>query len=1103
MSKLIAKRKPAKRGRAAEAHTRRQRAKVSFVILVLLIVLGGGLLVWWLVFYRSPAYKGLRALQDAYRAERPIEARISGLAYAPFANARGAPAVNKETHALAEKLLLEAVSSSPSAESRQALGIYYLTEREYDRAIHEFKTALLLEPQSAALYSDLGAALLEKGRNEKEGYNLESLAQSLSHLNRALAIDPNNREALFNRALLRKQVILTERAEHDWRSYLEKDSNSLWAEEARQYLNTVEKPIIQIGHSPQELVDGFLDAFRARDEARAWALFSPNREQLTADLLEICLKTAPRTADSSSREVFGALAYAGELDRFRGGDRYTSDLARFYLSASRQHLGAAAEARELLRRAQELYMQTQFEGAAALYTRAQRILSEIGDRCEARMATSRLALIYLEMMDTEKSASLFDELAKDCEADGHRWLLGRVLFYQSGVEFNRNEYSKAIKRAEQARAMAEEINDVQGVLSAGSALIEYYRLLGNRPEALEQISLHLPLLKASGSGVMQLARSYGIGAMTFNTFGLYDLALDYQLEALRFASQLGDYSSLSLAYTHLGLMYGKLGDLAQASNNLENAYALGEAHAEEVNGRDRMAYASLHMGNLHREAGNYAEALSKYNRSIELYSSLNFPTVLYQAYKGRLVCYIAQGDITAAQQQIDETLALIDKYRENIFEEDNRNNFFDIEQSVYDLAIGFEHSRMPDGHKALEYAEASRARSLLDSITAGAQVVSRNGQFDLVLQSGARPMPLTEIQASIPEDARLLEYAVLEDKLLVWIISRRQVKSVATKISKAELTDKVLSYLASLKSPSDTSVEVTARLARELYDHLIAPVEPMMGGSHKLHIVPDKVLNHLPWDALISPTRGTLLVEEYLVTTSPSATLFAICTAIAGEKADERNELAMIVGNPSFDRLAFPELDLLLDAESEARKISSLYSSRPLIGPAASEQAVRAEMVRVDVAHFASHCQVNPRSAMQSSLVLAKKPGNGPASAVTDGMLQAHEIYGLKLPRLRLAVLSACETGVERYYRGEGMIGMARAFLVARVPLVVASLWAVDSRATAALMTRFHEYRKVKGMSTADAIWHAKRSLLEGSVERYRQPFYWAAFQVIGGHASF
>jgi CHAT domain-containing protein len=230
--------------------------------------------------------------------------------------------------------------------------------------------------------------------------------------------------------------------------------------------------------------------------------------------------------------------------------------------------------------------------------------------------------------------------------------------------------------------------------------------------------------------------------------------------------------------------------------------------------------------------------------------------------------------------------------------------------------------------------------------------------------------------------------------------------------------------------------------------------------------------------------------------------MFALCTEFADRKASGQAERLLSVGNPSFDRLAFNNLAPLPDAQREAKEIAALYpGSRRLLGPEAREQAVRDEMAKADVAHFALHCVVDERSPKRSSLVLAKEPPGDAVKRSFDGLLEAGEIYGMNLPRMRVAVLSACQTGVERYYRGEGMIGMARAFLVARVPVVVASLWPVDSKATAELMIRFHQNRK--GRPSAEALWLAKRSMLKDSAGIYRHPFYWAAFETIGGRASF
>ena len=110
----------------------------------------------------------------------------------------------------------------------------------------------------------------------------------------------------------------------------------------------------------------------------------------------------------------------------------------------------------------------------------------------------------------------------------------------------------------------------------------------------------------------------------------------------------------------------------------------------------------------------------------------------------------------------------------------------------------------------------------------------------------------------------------------------------------------------------------------------------------------------------------------------------------------------------------------------------------------------------------------------------------------------------MKFSRTRLVVLSACQTGVERVYQGEGPIGLARPFIASGVPLVVGSLWPVESETTADLMISFHKHRKQEHISTVEALRRAQLEIIQkqqqsGSPKNY----HWAAFTVIGGYATF
>jgi CHAT domain-containing protein len=99
-------------------------------------------------------------------------------------------------------------------------------------------------------------------------------------------------------------------------------------------------------------------------------------------------------------------------------------------------------------------------------------------------------------------------------------------------------------------------------------------------------------------------------------------------------------------------------------------------------------------------------------------------------------------------------------------------------------------------------------------------------------------------------------------------------------------------------------------------------------------------------------------------------------------------------------------------------------------------------------------------------------------------------------------VLSGCETGIEQQYAGEGAIGAARPFLIAGAPTVVATLWPVDSEASAELMTSFHRHRR-EAAPVAKALRSAQIEMARRGDPRHQHPYYWAAFETIGGLSSY
>jgi CHAT domain-containing protein len=98
-------------------------------------------------------------------------------------------------------------------------------------------------------------------------------------------------------------------------------------------------------------------------------------------------------------------------------------------------------------------------------------------------------------------------------------------------------------------------------------------------------------------------------------------------------------------------------------------------------------------------------------------------------------------------------------------------------------------------------------------------------------------------------------------------------------------------------------------------------------------------------------------------------------------------------------------------------------------------------------------------------------------------------------------VLSACETGLERVFQGEGAVGMARTFLAAGAPLVIASQWKVESDSTSELMTAFHRHRRENKLPSAEALRRAQLEILRRA--EYAEPYFWSAFAAVGAYANY
>jgi CHAT domain-containing protein len=1095
----------ASRGLVAAFFSSRLRFAAYAVVLV-----GIAVGVWSLFFRQSDVDKAMLALNAAYREARPLESRISDLNYAPYVARRGpgSERVDQKELRRAELILDSARDRNSTPAVYHALGKVYLARKQFDDAIKEFEEALKGDPNNPQLYSDLGAAWLEKGavdREKEPGKGMEELGRSQDKLSRALELNPNALEAYFNRALCREFLTLYPQAEEDWREYLRRDPKSPWSEEARRHLKLLEEQKAKTSRDKQQLIQDFLAAYEGHNDDAAWAALSRSRARtgnaIVQFLIDDLLVSVRERRTSEIELKFARLSFAGKVEDEKVSDRFTADLASFYLTANDRQRSEASRAHEIMKRGIEHYDKAEWQTGIEFFTQAREVLSHSANSIEALFAEAWIGYCYLRIPDREKASELFQRLAQAFERRKYKSLFAQSLMAQADILSNENEYSKVLEKANVSLVLSERLEDYANVVRSLNAVMSTQLTFGNYRESLDATHRALKLAESLPPDPRIIWPIYHEAAMSFYLLGMPMTALEFEKRSLRIATDAGLLLHASRSYDRLAVLCARMRKYEDAIKYSEQARVEAQKVSDWKGRTNMQAHAARVLGDSYTEFGDPKRAIAFYDEALELYGKLKVDDIYrYRTHKGKLRALMALNDNAAAEPELESMLYWFEKNRDKIAEESYRNKFFDTDQSTYDIAVDFAFTRKGDAEKAFDYAETSRARSLLDLITRGARVNQDQDRPVLKLTTGTSPLTLSQIQSQLPAQTQLLQYAVLDDRLIAWVITRDNLRSAQTPITRAELDRKVANYLDALIQRSNTNVSASGG-AKDLYATLISPIESYLRRDLEIAIVPADNLNFVPFASLVSPSSGRYLIEDYTLSIAPSATVFIRASEQASRKANITSERLLVVGNPSFDHVRFPNLPDLPAATREAESIASSYGTNALINDDATRDRVKQGLADREVAHFATHAISDEQSPLLSKLLLAG--GRSESHHATPGYLQASEIYELNLPRTRLVVLSACQTGIERAYRGEGAIGLARPFLAAGVPLIVASLWPVESDATADLMISFHKHRRQGKVSTVQALRRAQLDAIHRQDSNSPKNYEWAAFVAIGGYASF
>lgn len=338
------------------------------------------------------------------------------------------------------------------------------------------------------------------------------------------------------------------------------------------------------------------------------------------------------------------------------------------------------------------------------------------------------------------------------------------------------------------------------------------------------------------------------------------------------------------------------------------------------------------------------------------------------------------------------------------------------------------------------------------------------------------------------------------------------------------------------------SASAFAAASHKLYQSILEPAIAIVG-TRRLLIVPDGALSFVPFEALVTAPDGTNYAAlPYLAKTNetiyaPSASVVAAVRGQVSGNAATSPPAILLIADPIFDtddervknlpagasvtsaarglglssavadvaeeatNSGIPagfRLSRILGTREEAEQIGQTAESAGLkavrwLDLEASEANVEERDLKpYRVLHFATHGLLNAKRPQFTGVVLSLV-GNKDRS---DGFLRTNEVFNLRLAS-PLVVLSACETGLGKESRGEGVMGLTRAFMYAGAPVVGVSLWSVNDKATADLMADFYKNLLTKdGAKPAAALLAARQNMIANT--KYSAPFYWAPFVLVG-----
>lgn len=990
----------------------------------------------------------------------------------------------------------------PTLETAHAKALIYILRNEFNLAIERLEQALKEIPAAktnAELLNDLAVAYLARAHDEEQPIDI---FEALLVIDSAVTADPNLLVAQYNQALILQKLYLYISARKYWTTHLAKEKSEEWKAEINKYIDELNQPTLTALWE-KEKPKVSLAALRG-DYTTVKQIVSeyPHFARMYA-LEELFPSWATSYLErdfDNGEEVLRVIQAIGkvliEIHQDHMIDDGLSTIYRVYDQPNAaKNLTQLAQAHLLYNEGYKLNENNDPAKASKPLAEALVIFKQYDDNAFTALIYFYQARSYFFSLENKIAFETLEKTTVLSEKYNYLYLLGRAL------AINGQEQTKLFHFAEALEAFSLATKYLEETVSLNSLTIAYInyshllteldkpkQILIQYKKASEIISkLNKPEQKAVtfGATASYLSKINAFRSTFYFYNELLEVVLKNNLDKYIFTTLL----YRSLAYHKMGNNISALQDIQQTKNYLTRF----TDKTFRLRAEDELNIAE---GQYNLET-NSEKSIQLFTQIIDAYIETETQQErLSYIYLLRARAYLILNDLQNAENDLKASIREFEIARTNIKQETFRTNFFEKPQEVYDEMIQLQLKlNRPD--IAFNYLENKQARVLLDLLHNKSRQIELLNEPQLIIDSIAKPFNLEEASSfsrKIPSHTALISYAFLSKDLYIWSITKDKINVIKSPLTEEEINSLIEEFYKLIEQ--NKSKELFKPLLIKLYQGVLQPVLPFISPEQTLVFIPSKSLYQIPFSALFDNKNNQYLIEKYKVIVSPSATIFTKCL--------ERNQLLtkqnrannlLAIGNPSFNRKIFPNLSNLPASEIEAKQISQFYKNpRLLLDKEATKSKFLALAENYNIIHFAGHAIMDEQSPLYSQLVFAedetKKQNNG---------LYAYELYKQKFNQTKLVVLAACKTANGRNLNNEGIANLARPFLAAGVPTVIASLWNANDRASSELFTKFHQHLIKKGDSV-EALQKAQLELINHSDPSFRSPQMWAVFVLLGSN---